>query len=78
MPILAWLRNLRSQWLALREFENTPLQEIHAWSGIAPASPLFESLVVFEQYDLNSLLRQKGGHRERTSVVTVPTQPEKA
>jgi len=61
MPTLDWLRDLRSQWIRLREYELTPLQEIHFMSGCPPEVPLFESILVLEKYELNSYLRKKGG-----------------
>jgi len=40
---------------------NTPLHEIQSWSDIRAGTPLFESLVVFENYLLDSYFRKKGG-----------------
>jgi amino acid adenylation domain-containing protein len=50
--LLPWLARLRKQWLALREFEHTPLVEVQRWSEVPPGRPLFETLQLFEHYNL--------------------------
>jgi amino acid adenylation domain-containing protein len=59
--LLSWLKDLRAQWNSLRAFEHTPLVKIQGWSEVPPESSLFESIVVFENFDLNTLLRSQGG-----------------
>ncbi|HEX2091538.1 MAG TPA: amino acid adenylation domain-containing protein [Longimicrobiaceae bacterium] len=49
-PVLPWLESVQERQVAMRCFEHTPLVEIPGWSGVAPGVPLFESLVVFENY----------------------------
>jgi amino acid adenylation domain-containing protein len=61
MPLLQWLEELRSQWITLRDYEHTPLSKIGRWSDIPAGQPLFESILVFENYRLNSKLREQGG-----------------
>lgn len=61
MPVLPWLRELRAQQIALREYEHTPLVKTQEWSEVPGGTPLFESLLVFENYHLNSTLRARGG-----------------
>jgi hypothetical protein len=60
-PTLRWLKELRSKNYELRKHEHTPLVKIHACSDIAGGSPLFESILIFENYFLNTALRQQGG-----------------
>ncbi|QIR38206.1 amino acid adenylation domain-containing protein [Tolypothrix sp. PCC 7910] len=60
-PLLTWLKELRSQWVALREYEHTPLTQVQRWSDVPPGTPLFDSILVFENYELNSALRSQGG-----------------
>ena len=64
MPLLQWLKELRTQWIALREYEHTPLVKIQGWSDIPTGQPLFESILVFENYQLNSKLQEQGGKWE--------------
>ena len=56
-----WLRDLRRQQIAQRGVEQTPLASVREWSGVPGTSPLFESLLVFENYDLQAALRARGG-----------------
>jgi len=58
--LLPWLNSLRSHWITMRDFEHTPLVKIHDWSHIPSGKPLFESLVVFENYQLNALMHEQG------------------
>ena len=58
--LLPWLKELRVQWLAIRDYEHTPLVKVQAWSDI-PSGSLFESILVFENYLLNSTMRSLGG-----------------
>jgi len=59
--IVEWLKELRNQWLEQRNYEHTPLVDIQKWSDIPVGEPLFESVVVFENYRLNEALRHQGG-----------------
>jgi amino acid adenylation domain-containing protein len=62
MELLQWLRNVRSNWTGLRQYEHTPLVKIQRWSGVPGETALFESIVVFEHLPLNTLLRSAEGH----------------
>ena len=53
-----WLQQLQSQQRAQQPYEYTPLVRIHGCSGISRALPLFESVVVFENYPVEPALRQ--------------------
>jgi amino acid adenylation domain-containing protein len=59
--VLDWLKQLREQQVQMREYIHSPLHQIQRWSDITHGSPLFESLVVFENHYLNSYMRSKGG-----------------
>ncbi|UBF27777.1 amino acid adenylation domain-containing protein [Kovacikia minuta CCNUW1] len=59
-PLLPWLKELRHQHLAVRAYEHTPLVEVQQWSEVPPGQPLFNSLVVFENYNLNTALQNQG------------------
>ncbi|MHC4712022.1 MAG: amino acid adenylation domain-containing protein [Planctomycetota bacterium] len=65
MPVLDWMKTVRSDWVAMRFYEHTPLREIQAWTEFGPARPLFESILVIENYGLNEALRAQGGNWER-------------
>jgi len=56
-PLLDWLQELRSRWVGLRDHERTPLVDIQKWSRVPLDQPLFESLLTFENHELNSALQ---------------------
>ncbi|HKF97326.1 MAG TPA: amino acid adenylation domain-containing protein, partial [Steroidobacteraceae bacterium] len=59
--LVPWLQELRSRQIALREYEHTPLVKLQGWSAVPRGTPLFESLVVFENRTLDAQLRALGG-----------------
>ncbi|BAS60155.1 amino acid adenylation domain protein (plasmid) [Leptolyngbya boryana NIES-2135] len=56
--LLPWLQQFQSQQAEARQYEYTPLFQIQQWSEIPPNSPLFESLVVFENYPIDPNVEQ--------------------
>ncbi len=58
VPAVAWLRRLQEAQVAARQFEQTPLPKVRAWSELAASAPLFESILAFENYPLDGALRQ--------------------
>ncbi|MBD1601106.1 non-ribosomal peptide synthetase [Pseudomonas typographi] len=57
-----WLRELQSLNLAVREHEHTPLFDIQRWAGQG-GQALFDSVLVFENYPVDSALRSGSGVR---------------
>ncbi|QSQ23764.1 non-ribosomal peptide synthase/polyketide synthase [Pyxidicoccus parkwayensis] len=53
-PLLPWLQALQAAQLEQRQYEHTPLVQIQAASAVPRGTPLFESLVVFENYPLDT------------------------
>jgi amino acid adenylation domain-containing protein/non-ribosomal peptide synthase protein (TIGR01720 family) len=43
----------------MRQFEFSPLSRVQRWSQVTGGAPLFESLVVFENYPVDSALRSR-------------------
>ncbi len=66
--LIPWLQTLRASWLAVRPYEHTPLALVQAWSDVAAGCPLFSTLVVFENYDLATHFRQRGGAWARREI----------
>jgi amino acid adenylation domain-containing protein len=56
--LLSWLKQLQAQQVDARQYEYTPLAEIQRWSEVAGGVPLFESLIVFENYPLDAAVQQ--------------------
>src|SRR5258708_30757558 len=51
--IVDWLEQLQSNFVEAQQYEFTPLSRIRMWSELMPNVPLFEALVVFENYAMN-------------------------
>ena len=55
-PLVDWLRSLQDRMLAMRPYQYSSLASIQQWSDVAPGSPLFEHLFVFENYPVGEAL----------------------
>ncbi|MHC8345115.1 non-ribosomal peptide synthase/polyketide synthase [Pseudomonas sp. RT6P73] len=63
-----WLSGLQAYNLDLREHAHAPLADIQRWSGQG-GQPLFDSIIVFENYPIDQRLEQaQGGLRFGASV----------
>ncbi len=65
-----WLENLQKQQIAALQFEYTSPRDIQAWSDLKRSSgqSLFDSIVSFNNYDFESMLREKAGSLEIRDV----------
>ncbi len=72
-----WLRQLREQWVAMRDFEHTPLMQVQQWAEIAPGRALFDTLFNFQEPSWIAALAAQGGRwAERTfSIRSQPGYP---
>ena len=59
-PLLAWLQQLQAQQAELRRYEYSPLVRVQGWSDVPRGLPLFESVVVFENYPVTAALPAAG------------------
>jgi amino acid adenylation domain-containing protein len=57
--LLSWLRALQEQQAELRQYEYSPLVQVQGWSDVPRGQPLFESLLVFENYPMDATLQQR-------------------
>jgi amino acid adenylation domain-containing protein/non-ribosomal peptide synthase protein (TIGR01720 family) len=56
-PVSLWLESLQAQQTEMRQYEHSPLVQVHQWSEVPRDLPLFESILVFDNYPVdNSLL----------------------
>jgi amino acid adenylation domain-containing protein len=62
-----WLRELRAQHIAVRDYEHTPLVSISGWTRVAGGASLFESIVVFENHSFDAGMKAQGGEWENRS-----------
>ncbi|HVG21767.1 MAG TPA: amino acid adenylation domain-containing protein [Blastocatellia bacterium] len=60
MRLLSWLKDVRAQHVTFREYEHTPLAKIQEWSQVPNGTALFDSILIFENYELNSYLQSQG------------------
>ncbi|UFZ04832.1 non-ribosomal peptide synthase/polyketide synthase [Bradyrhizobium ontarionense] len=72
----AWLRDLQDRNLALRDHGWMPLAEIQRLAGRA-GRPLFDSILVFENYPVDQALKTKGGRlsASRTKILETSNYP---
>lgn len=56
-PVHAWLQGLQAQHLELREYEYCSTGQIHQWGEVPGALPLYESVLVFENYPDDGAVR---------------------
>ena len=63
--LLPWLKEIRDQNVAVRPYEHTPLVAIQSWSEKPAGVALFETILVFDNYLLNTALRAQGGKWEK-------------
>ena len=63
--VLPWLQDLRSQWVKLRDYENTPFEVIQDASELPSGVALFNSLVIYDHGDLTTTLQSLGGNWEQ-------------
>ena len=64
-PLIAWLQELRASQIAVRPYEHTPLTKVQEWSDVPRGTPLFESLLMFDNASLDTTLRAAGGAWQR-------------
>ena len=50
VSVVDWLQELQVQLLEIREHEHCPLAAVQSWSEVGAGSPLFDTIVVFENY----------------------------
>ncbi|MGF1480497.1 MAG: amino acid adenylation domain-containing protein [Cyanophyceae cyanobacterium] len=53
--LLTWLQGLQARQVEMRQYEYSSLVQIQGWSDLPPGTPLFDTLVVFENYPVASL-----------------------
>jgi len=53
-PLLPWLQSFQARLAEVRQHESAPLVEIQSWSQVPRGTPLFESLLVVENFPLDT------------------------
>jgi amino acid adenylation domain-containing protein/non-ribosomal peptide synthase protein (TIGR01720 family) len=68
MQVGAWLEQIQAEQVISREYENCPLVELQALSAVPRGAPLFESLLVFENYPLDVQVLGSGERLKASDV----------
>ncbi|MEA5452796.1 amino acid adenylation domain-containing protein [Leptolyngbya sp. CCNP1308] len=66
-PLVPWLQAVQRQQASLRQYEYSPLMQVQRWSEVTPGTPLFDSIVVFENYPVDPALHQVSQEASTTS-----------
>ncbi|BBA33066.1 putative linear pentadecapeptide gramicidin synthetase LgrB [Methylocaldum marinum] len=69
--VLPWLAQLQAQQAERDQYAYSPLVEIQGWSDVPRGIPLFESLVVFENYPIEAALAEQAHEVQTREVRTV-------
>ncbi|MGH8490382.1 MAG: non-ribosomal peptide synthetase, partial [Gammaproteobacteria bacterium] len=70
-PLLPWLEQLQGQQVEREQYAYTPLVEIQGWSEVPRGVPLFEILVVFENYPVDRALPEQSDGVRIQDIQTV-------
>jgi amino acid adenylation domain-containing protein/non-ribosomal peptide synthase protein (TIGR01720 family) len=66
--VISVFKDVRKLWLEMRPYEHAPLARVKAVSQVPPSQPLFETLFVFENYRLDTVMRALGGEWAKRHV----------
>ncbi|HVR95468.1 MAG TPA: amino acid adenylation domain-containing protein, partial [Thermoanaerobaculia bacterium] len=69
--LASWVRTLQLQQAELRQHEHSPLVKVQGWSGVPRGIPLFESILVFENYPRDRSMGEGGPRLGVAGVQTV-------
>ncbi|HEX6290385.1 MAG TPA: amino acid adenylation domain-containing protein [Herpetosiphonaceae bacterium] len=58
----AWLETLQAQQVELRQYEYSALVQVQGWSDVPRGQPLFDHILVFENYPMDAYARASGGN----------------
>ena len=51
-PAVAWLKEIQAQRVEQLQYEYSPLAKVQGWSDVPRGQPLFETLMIFENYPM--------------------------
>jgi amino acid adenylation domain-containing protein/thioester reductase-like protein len=55
--LIPWLQKLQAQQVEAQQYEYSPLVQVQGWSEVPRDLPLFESILVFENYPVDASLK---------------------
>lgn len=59
--LIPWLKTIQEHFTELLQYEYTPLLQIQQWCGLPKSTPLFHSILAFENYPMDKQWIQSGG-----------------
>jgi amino acid adenylation domain-containing protein len=59
--VFEWLKSFQTRQAAARQFEYSSLVDIQSWSGISSGQSLFDTILVFENYPVETSLKDQRG-----------------
>lgn len=68
--IRSWLNQLHHYLVEVRSYEYTPLVNIQQWSEVPAKQPLFDSIVVIENYPVDATMAQRVGSLKIEKIST--------
>lgn len=71
--LLSWLKEFQAQQVEARQYEYSPLVKVQGWSEVPRNLPLFESLVVFENYPSNADLQEGMSNLKVEEICSIET-----
>ena len=57
--LLPWLKQLQEHQAAAQQYEYAPLADVQGWSDVPRGRPLFETILLFENYPIDASLSQR-------------------
>jgi amino acid adenylation domain-containing protein len=69
--LVDWLKELRDQWVAMRDYEHTPMVKLQEWSDLGPGVSLFDSIVSFDRRQMKTSLQSLGGNWLRRELRSI-------
>ena len=64
IPVADWLWQLQKEQSESRQYEYSPLRRVQGWSEVKRGSPLFHSIVVFENFPVTTSSSLPASHAE--------------
>ncbi|WNZ21409.1 amino acid adenylation domain-containing protein [Leptolyngbya sp. NK1-12] len=74
-PLVQWLQQLQSQQAEQIAYSYSPLVDIQAWSDVPQGTPLFDSLLIFENYPTSITAALQTYQQQHTSLLQINPLP---
>ncbi|HCF30472.1 MAG TPA: non-ribosomal peptide synthetase, partial [Cyanobacteria bacterium UBA11049] len=71
--LIPWLQKLQAQQVEAQQYEYSPLVQVQGWSEVPRDLPLFESILVFENYPVDASLKEWATEMQIHEIRSVET-----